>query len=155
MIGQPEPEAVVESPVASDNNDNDDRENDDQESHSGNDEGPPSNDGEGEGSELDGSEVGGSEVGSLDATEFPHAYAETDSDSDGCDASPRSYDSNLSKKTLELGGSPASPPRDSQVSSGWLGKAYNEESRRMKKQQTLEKLVQVWVSKSSVSLRIT
>eukprot|EP00434_Breviolum_minutum_P028087 symbB.v1.2.024845.t1/scaffold2378.1/size80641/4 len=157
--GQPEAKAVVESPVASDSNDNDDRE-----SHSGNIAGPPydSNDDEREGTELDGSELGGSEVdgnevdggelggsevdgsesggSEIDATDFPQIY---DPNSDDCDDSPRSYDSIISKETLELGGSPIpSPPRDSQVSSAWLGQAYNAESRRMKKQQTLERLVQ-------------
>ena len=160
MIGH-EAKAVVESPVASDSNDNDDRE-----SQSGNIGGPPddSNDDEREGIELDGSELGGSEVdgnelggsevdGSEssfsidDAREFPKIY---DPNSDDCADSPRSYDSNISKETLELGGSPIpSPPRDSQVSSGWLGQAYNAESRRMKKQQTLERLVQVWGFKVS------
>jgi len=159
LIGH-EAKAVVESPVASDSNDNDDRE-----SQSGNIGGPPddSNDDEREGTELDGSELGGSEVDgnelggsevdgsessfSIDAREFPKIY---DPNSDDCADSPRSYDSNISKETLELGGSPIpSPPRDSQVSSGWLGQAYNAESRRMKKQQTLERLVQVWGFKVS------
>ena len=100
------------------------------------------------GSEVDGSEVDGSESSfSIDAREFPHVY---DPKLDDCADSPRSYDSNISKETLELGGSPIpSPPRDSQVSSGWLGQAYNAESRRMKKQQTLERLVQVWGFKVS------
>lgn len=171
MIGQPEAEPVVESPVASNSDDNDDGE-----SLSGNIEGLPFDktydDDQGEGADLDGSEVGSSEMGNevdgnevggsevggsevgegedgsegssseFDPTAFPHVG---DPNSDGCDDSPRSYDSNISKETLELGGSPIpSPPRDSQVSSGWLGQAYNAESRRMKKQQTLERLVQVW-----------
>ena len=62
----------------------------------------------------------------------------TDSESDS-----ESHDSNISKRTLELGevstGS-ESPERepDSQVSSGWLGAAYNRESRAQKRK--LERL---------------
>ena len=70
--------------------------------------------------------------------------------------SENSYDSDIDKDTLRLGTpSPASVSdedmRDSQVSSGWLGRAYNKESRKMKREDTMAKLAQVGSSKLKIS----
>ena len=82
-----------------------------------------------------------------------------ESDVEGKD-SEKSYDSDIDKETLCLGEpSPASfsnssdeDVRDSQVSSGWLGRAYNRESRNAKREKAMHDLAQVWSLKLNISL---
>ena len=87
------------------------------------------------------------------------ASGHVESDVEGKDSEKSSenpYDSDIDKETLCLGEpSPASVTsdenmRDSQVSSGWLGRAYNRESRNAKREQTMTKLAEVRSSKLKI-----
>ena len=103
---------------------------------------------------IDGDPCDSSDAGSVALAENPKKSPNLVSSGDeqvaGTESDPGSHDSVLTATTLELG--KERPPstdsddenqRDSQVSSGWLGRAYNRESRRLKSEKKLQHVAQV------------
>lgn len=108
---------------------------------------------------IDGDLIDGSDAGSAvalaDSPKEPPTNVSSGDEEEvaGTESDNGSHDSILTATTLELGKEqPPQPPstdsddenqRDSQVSSGWLGRAYNRESRRLKTEKKLKTVAQV------------
>ena len=102
---------------------------------------------------IDGDPIDSSDAGSVALAEPPQQPPTNVSSGDekvaGTESDGGSHDSVLSATTLELGKTPPSTDsedenqRDSQVSSGWLGRAYNRESRRVKREDKLKQVAEV------------